>query len=68
MGLPLGQTRLRPFQAGTVPAQAVPESYWSNAYFVMPQLAPPEFSAGDAHPIEHLNLDSLLADLFRGEL
>ncbi|MCA3413231.1 MAG: YcjX family protein [Roseomonas sp.] len=68
MGLPLGQTRLRPFRAGTVPAQKVPDSYWLNAYFVMPQLAPPEFPAGDAHPIEHLNLDGLLADLFRGEL
>ncbi|WP_156910172.1 YcjX family protein [Rubritepida flocculans] len=63
MGLPLGQSRQRPFDAGYVPAGEVPPAYWSNKYFAMPQLAPPEFPAGDAHPIPHLNLDSVLADL-----
>lgn len=67
-GLPLGENRQRPFQPGFVPAGEVPEAYWSNPYFVMPQLAPPEFAPGDAHPIQHINLDAVLADLLRDEL
>ncbi|UPY38583.1 YcjX family protein [Sediminicoccus sp. KRV36] len=62
-GVPLGANRERPFKPGTVPAGEVPESYWSNAYFVMPQLRPPAFRGGDAHPIENLNLDDILVAL-----
>lgn len=68
MGLPLGQTRTRPFQAGYVPAGEVQAAYWSNAYFAMPQLAPPEFPGGDAHPIAHLNLDAVLVELLKDVL
>lgn len=68
MGLPLGQSQQRPFQAGYVPAGEVLEAYWSNSYFAMPQLAPPEFPGGDAHPIAHLDLDAVLVELLKDVL
>jgi uncharacterized protein len=63
IGVPLGEDRQRPFSPGLIPAGEVPESYWEHAYFVMPQLRPPEFRAGDAYPIPHLNLDEVLVAL-----
>jgi len=60
VGVPLGEARRRPFSPGAVPSGPVPESYWNNPYLVLPQLRPPAFQGGDAHPIEHLNLDEVL--------
>lgn len=60
IGVPLGEARQRPFSPGTVPSGAVPESYWDNPYLVVPQLRPPAFQGGDAHPIAHINLDEVL--------
>ena len=51
-----------------MPAGEVQAAYWSNAYFAMPQLAPPEFPGGDAHPIAHLNLDAVLVELLKDVL
>ena len=62
-GVPLASNRERPFQPGIVPPGEVPENYWKNSYFVMPQLRPPAFRGGDAHPIANLNLDELLVAL-----
>jgi uncharacterized protein len=62
-GVKLGDTVQQPFSAGIVPAGAVPNSFWSQPYFEMPKLQPPAFQGGDTFPIEHLNLDSLLAEL-----
>lgn len=60
VGVPLGESRRRPFSPGTVPSGVVPDSYWNHPYLVVPQLRPPAFQPGDAHPIEHLNLDEVL--------
>ena len=68
IGVPLGDDRERPFRPGGVPAGAVPETYWKNSYFIMPQLRPPSFRGGDAHPIENLNLDEVLVALLGDDL
>ncbi len=63
MGVPLGETRQRAFSPGTVPAGPVPPGFWNSPYFVMPQLRPPLLGTGDGMPLDHLNLDEVLADL-----
>jgi predicted YcjX-like family ATPase len=62
-GVKLGGTVQQPFSAGFVPAGAVQKSFWSQPFFEMPKLQPPAFQGGDTFPIEHLNLDGLLAEL-----
>jgi uncharacterized protein len=63
LGVPLGDTRQRPFRAGHVPAGAVRDTYWTNPYFEMPVLRPPDFRGGDAYPIDQMNLDEVLVAL-----
>ena len=46
-----------------MPSGAVPENFLTQPFFEMPQLRPPAFQGGDTFPIEHLNLDGLLAEL-----
>lgn len=68
MGVPLGGSQQRPFTPGPIPAGEVPDTYWQKSYFVLPQFRPPEFKAGDAHPIAHINLDRLLVALLEDVL
>jgi hypothetical protein len=68
MGVPLGGHQQRPFTPGPVPAGEVPDTYWQKNYFVLPEFRPPEFQAGDAHPIAHINLDRLLVALLEDVL
>lgn len=46
-----------------MPSGAVPENFWTQPFFEMPELQPPVFEGGDTFPIAHVNLDGLLADL-----
>jgi uncharacterized protein len=62
-GVPLGDTVQQAFWVGFVPSGAVPENFWTHPFFELPTLQPPTFQGGDTFPIEHLNLDALLADL-----
>lgn len=63
LGTPLGESNRRPFRAGNVPAGAVRDTYWTNPYFVMPTLRPPDLRGGSPYPIEHINLDEILVSL-----
>ncbi len=64
MGTGIGEQHQRPFYPGIVPAGDVPPVFWTKPFFVMPQLRPPVLQPGEAHPIDHINLDALLVDLF----
>jgi len=63
MGTKLGEEHQRAFYPGIVPAGDVPPVFWTKPYFVLPKLRPPLLRPGDAHPVDHINLDSLLVDL-----
>ncbi|MGD9879317.1 MAG: YcjX family protein [Reyranella sp.] len=63
MGTKLGEEHQRAFYPGIVPAGDVPSVFWTKPYFVLPKLRPPVLQPGDAHPVDHINLDSLLVDL-----
>ncbi|MFO1158789.1 MAG: YcjX family protein [Reyranellaceae bacterium] len=63
MGTKLGEHHQRAFYPGIVPAGDVPAVFWTKPYFVLPKLRPPALQPGDAHPVDHINLDSLLVDL-----
>lgn len=68
MGVPLGETRQKPFWPGTLPAGAVPPEYWTHPFFELPRLHPPEVAAGSALPIDHIGLDALLVALLEDVL
>jgi predicted YcjX-like family ATPase len=68
MGVPLGETRQRPFSPGIVPAGAVSPDYWSDRFFELPRLHPPEVAAGSAQPMDHIGLDALLVALLEDVL
>jgi len=69
MGVPLGGTRQQAFRPGPVPAGAVPENYWANRYFALPQFRPPEFPAGKGDPpVAHIGMDALLLALLEDAL
>lgn len=63
MGTKLGEDYQRAFTPGVVPAGDVPPVFWTKPFFVMPKLRPPLLQPGDASPIEHINLDTLLTEL-----
>jgi predicted YcjX-like family ATPase len=63
MGTQLGEQNQRAFYPGIVPAGDVPPVFWTKPYFVLPKLRPPVLQSGDTHPVDHINLDSLLVDL-----
>ena len=67
-GVPLGETRQRPFSPGIVPAGTVPPDYWSDRFFELPRLHPPEVAAGSAQPMDHIGLDALLVALLEDVL
>ena len=68
MGVPLGETRQRPFSPGIVPAGPVPPDYWSDRFFELPRLHPPELPLGEAQPIDHIGMDALLVALLEDVL
>jgi uncharacterized protein len=69
MGVPLGGKRQQAFRPGPVPAGAVPENFWANSYFALPQFRPPEFPGGEgAPPLAHINMDGLLVALLEDAL
>lgn len=63
MGTKLGEEHQRAFYPGIVPAGDVPAVFWTKPFFVLPKLRPPLLQPGDASPVDHINLDSLLVDL-----
>lgn len=69
MGVPLGGDRQQAFRPGTVPAGAVPDHFWAERYFALPQFRPPEFApAGGNMPIAQIGMDELLLSLLEDAL
>lgn len=63
MGVPLGESRQRPFSPGIVPAGEVPEGFWQEQYLALPVLRPPSFPAEEAAPVPQLGMDAMLEAL-----
>ncbi len=60
MGVPLGESRQRPFSPGIVPAGEVPEDFWQEQYLALPVLRPPSFAAEEAEPVPQIGMDAML--------
>jgi len=67
-GIPLGETRAKLFDPGTVPAGRPPEAFWDRPRFVLPVFEPPRDRALGPKGVPHLGLDTLLATLLKGKL
>jgi predicted YcjX-like family ATPase len=63
MGVPLGESRQRPFSPGIVPAGEVPEGFWQEQYLALPVLRPPRFAAEEAEPVPQIGMDAMLEAL-----
>jgi predicted YcjX-like family ATPase len=62
-GIVMGETRVRPYFVGEVPAGPPPEGFWSDAFFELPTFRPPPVDASGRTGLPHLGLDVILADL-----
>ena len=55
-----GETRVRPFYVGQIPAGIPPAGFWTAPYFEMPVFQPPVIDASGTAGIRHLGLDEVL--------
>lgn len=63
MGVPLGESRQRPFSPGIVPAGEVPDGFWQEQYLALPVLRPPSFAAEESEPVPQIGMDAMLEAL-----
>ena len=62
-----GESRVRPFYVGEIPAEIPPPAFWTAPYFEMPVFQPPKIDASGTAGIRHLGLDAVL-DAVIGDL
>jgi predicted YcjX-like family ATPase len=70
LGVPLGETRRRPFRPGHIPATPPPpgDAFWSRPFFELPVFRPPVIDPDGRDGLPHLGLDTLLAWLLEDAL
>lgn len=67
-GVPLGETRARPFYPGEVPSARPRDSFWSKRYFELPVFKPPRINPSGVTGIPHLGLDEVLSAVLKDVL
>lgn len=70
LGVPMGETRRRPFRPGHIPAQPPPpgDAFWSRPYFELPVFRPPVIDPEGREGLPHIGMDRLLAWLLEDAL
>ena len=63
VGVPVGDTKARPFSPGIIPAGAIPPGFFAAEIFRLPVFSPPAILGGAAGNVPHAGLDTLLTDL-----
>ncbi|MFC3127048.1 YcjX family protein [Pseudoroseomonas globiformis] len=69
-GVPMGETRRRPFRPGHIPAMPPPvgDAFWRRPYFELPVFRPPVIDPDGREGMPHIGMDRLLAWLLEDAL
>lgn len=69
-GVPMGETRRRPFRPGQIPPQppAPEDAFWRRPYFELPVFRPPVIDPDGREGLPHLEMDRLIAWLLEDAL
>lgn len=69
-GVPMGETRRRPFRPGHIPAAPPPpgDAFWQRPYFELPVFRPPLIDPDGREGLPHLGMDELVTWLLEDAL